>query len=89
MSGAVNVRPGSFFPISKHIQLENGSSTSRDVLIFCAFTQFTVFLVHFTHSLIGRAIALQRLRENCLLSMILKPNRLMRVVFNAHSVVQT
>ena len=41
-----------------------------------------------THLLIGQAIASQQLRENCLLSMILKPNRSMRAVFNAHSVVQ-
>ena len=52
MSGVVNVRPGLFFPISKHIQLENGSSTSQDVLISCAFTQYTAFL--FTYSFIDR-----------------------------------
>ena len=42
----------------------------------------------FTHLLIGQAAALQRLRENCLLSMIPKPNRSIRAVFNAQSVVQ-
>ena len=52
MFGAVNVRPGLFFRISKHIQLENGSSTSRDVVILCAFTQFTMFL--FIYSFIDR-----------------------------------
>lgn len=42
----------------------------------------------FTCPLIGQAIALQRLRENCLLSMIPKSNRLMRAEFNVHSVAQ-
>jgi hypothetical protein len=52
VSCAVNVRPGLFFLISKHIQLENGSSTSQDVLILCAFTLFIVFL--FTYPFIDR-----------------------------------
>lgn len=52
MSGVVNVRPGLFFLTSKHIQLENGSSTSQDVLIFCAFIQYTVFL--FSYPFIDR-----------------------------------
>lgn len=52
-----------------------------------------VYLVYcvscsFTHSLIGQAIALQRLGGNYLLSMIPKPNRSMRAELNAHSVAR-
>jgi hypothetical protein len=42
----------------------------------------------FTRSLIGQAIASQRPRENCLLSMTPKPNHSIRAEFNAHCVVQ-